>query len=650
MENFGIFVIVKLLYYQIKFMRNLFTFIALFISIHLLAQDNFNFTPEKPKAGDEISFSYTQGGDLSGIMKMPEAYALLFTKDKQRLVEIPLKRESGKLVGKVKTDTAVNLVAFGFKIDDKFDNNGNNGFFVPLYNGDAYKEGSYLSQAKIYEYLGEWKLGIPKDNNKIISSYEKEFATYPSQREDNLIPYLFNIYRNDKEKGTTAIQAEIEKSMQKGLNTVEDYNKVINLYNIIRLRHQASWLTNLRNDKFPDRPLSANDYFEKFNAEQDNLKKEAIIEEAKKVAATSKDKQMFESYIGYFQSLLLSSYSSKKDWTNFKRYSSLISDKSKLAPLYNNIAWKMYEDSTELPMALELATTASEYAKAEMKKPSGTRPDLLTNKEWEKERKSNYAMYADTYAMLLYKIGNYKKAYPIINEVAMGINEGKAETENNNYALIAEKVLTQKQLQPQLEQFVRIGKSSENIKSILKKYYTVTNKSDVGFEDYISKLEKEAELKMLEDLKKEVLNTEAPAFTLLDGNGNKVSLADLKGKVVILDFWATWCGPCRASFPGMQKMVNKYQDDANVKFFFVNSWEQADDKVKTATDFMKNNKYNFTVLMDIEDKVIGKFGVDGIPTKFVIGADGKVKFKSVGFEGTDELLMKKLSAMIEYSK
>ncbi len=127
----------------------------------------------------------------------------------------------------------------------------------------------------------------------------------------------------------------------------------------------------------------------------------------------------------------------------------------------------------------------------------------------------------------------------------------------------------------------------------------------------------------------------------------KVDIAELKGKVVIVDFWATWCGPCIASFPGMQKMVNKYKDDPNVKFIFVDTWETAEDKKKNAQDFMTSKKYNFDVLLDNDNKTVEQFKVDGIPTKFVIDKNGKIRFKSVGFSGSDDKLMAELTAMID---
>src|SRR5690606_21153544 len=120
-----------------------------------------------------------------------------------------------------------------------------------------------------------------------------------------------------------------------------------------------------------------------------------------------------------------------------------------------------------------------------------------------------------------------------------------------------------------------------------------------------------------------------------------------KGKVVVVDFWATWCGPCKASFPGMQKMVSKYQDKDDVKFIFIDTWESVENKEKNASEFITKNNYSFHVLMDNDNKVVEQSKVEGIPTKFVIDKQGRIRFKSVGFDGSDDKLMKELTAMID---
>ena len=97
----------------------------------------------------------------------------------------------------------------------------------------------------------------------------------------------------------------------------------------------------------------------------------------------------------------------------------------------------------------------------------------------------------------------------------------------------------------------------------------------------------------------------------------------------------------------MQKMVNKYKEDPNVKFVFIDSWERGDEKQKNAAEFIAGNKYTFHVLMDNDDKVISEFKVDGIPTKFVIDKKGMIRFKAIGFDGSDDKLMSELTAMID---
>jgi peroxiredoxin len=120
----------------------------------------------------------------------------------------------------------------------------------------------------------------------------------------------------------------------------------------------------------------------------------------------------------------------------------------------------------------------------------------------------------------------------------------------------------------------------------------------------------------------------APGFTLKTTAGQTVKLSDLRGKVVVLDFWATWCPPCRASLPHVQALST---DQARVSKGLVVLAINEQEAAGTIDAFMKRNKFTFTVPMDGDGAVSNSYLVEGIPTTVVIGPHGNVREVAVGF-------------------
>lgn len=118
----------------------------------------------------------------------------------------------------------------------------------------------------------------------------------------------------------------------------------------------------------------------------------------------------------------------------------------------------------------------------------------------------------------------------------------------------------------------------------------------------------------------------APDFTLSDLNGNKVTLSSQKGKVVFLDFWATWCPPCRASIPEVEKLYEKYESK-NVAFFGVN----VENDPSAVKDFVAKKGIKYTVLLG-DDKVSRAYEIHGIPTFYIIDQKGNIAENDVGFD------------------
>ncbi len=115
----------------------------------------------------------------------------------------------------------------------------------------------------------------------------------------------------------------------------------------------------------------------------------------------------------------------------------------------------------------------------------------------------------------------------------------------------------------------------------------------------------------------------APDWELSDADGKLQTLAQYRGKIVVLDFWATWCGPCAEVMPQMQKLHEKYKD-RGVTVFGVSSWEKNDPGV-----LMKEKHYTYGLLLKGED-IADRYGVGTLPAVYIIGADGRVVYRHEG--------------------
>jgi peroxiredoxin len=114
-------------------------------------------------------------------------------------------------------------------------------------------------------------------------------------------------------------------------------------------------------------------------------------------------------------------------------------------------------------------------------------------------------------------------------------------------------------------------------------------------------------------------------------------LSQLRGQVVVLSFWATWCPPCRAELPGLEQIHKEFQGRP-VTVLAVNQQEPRD----TVAQFIQQNEYTFPVALDASGAAGNKFGVQGIPRLVLVGPDGRIVFDQTGYRSGQEEEIKKL--------
>ncbi len=127
-------------------------------------------------------------------------------------------------------------------------------------------------------------------------------------------------------------------------------------------------------------------------------------------------------------------------------------------------------------------------------------------------------------------------------------------------------------------------------------------------------------------------NSSAPDFKLQNISGDDIRLGDYRGKPVLINFWATWCGPCKAEMPLIQKYYQKYSPDLVV--LAVNNDEPAND-VESYVDEMS---LTFTVLLDPGEKVENTYRVDAYPTSIFVNSDGVIEYRQIGVLNENQLV------------
>lgn len=137
---------------------------------------------------------------------------------------------------------------------------------------------------------------------------------------------------------------------------------------------------------------------------------------------------------------------------------------------------------------------------------------------------------------------------------------------------------------------------------------------------------------------------EVPAFTVKMLDGTTLSSADLAGKVVMVNFWATWCPPCRKEFARLQKdVVDRFRGED-----FVLLPISIDDDADTVAGFMQRNGYTFPVAVDPGKDVYGTFAGKYVPRNFIIGKDGKIAYQTVGYTPEEfEALVKNIDRLLK---
>ncbi|MDR3008278.1 MAG: TlpA family protein disulfide reductase [Sphingobacterium sp.] len=338
---------------------------------------------------------------------------------------------------------------------------------------------------------------------------------------------------------------------------------------------------------------------------------------------------------------IISVYTSmKKDLPNYTKYI------SKIAP-YEALSNVIYR-SLDVPYLSQKSMGPAEilpYARVVMDRLNYYKDNFQGDKY-----ATLYYSNAPLFAKILVDNKMYDEAFVYASAAQSTERYQRAEL-NDTYVRILEGQGKTKELQMALEKSYSLNQSSAYMLELMKTSYVKRNKGEKGYTNYLAGLKDADNSVALKDkVSKLLISKDIPDFELLDQYGKKVKLSDQKGKIVVLDFWASWCAPCKGAFPGMKIAQENFAKDPNVVFYFVNTQEKQADMTTYVTNYMKENNYPFKVLLDKGSLVSKTLNVSAIPHKMIVGPNGKLRFSEVGYMGSTSELADEITEMVNTLK
>lgn len=215
-------------------------------------------------------------------------------------------------------------------------------------------------------------------------------------------------------------------------------------------------------------------------------------------------------------------------------------------------------------------------------------------------------------------------------------------------------------VQPFLENCMKANAMTPVMMEELKKQYVKKQGNADGYEQYLSGLRsKEEQAEMMAYVKEHMTSKDYMPFAVENADGKTIRSSDWEDRIVVIDFWATWCKPCIRAFPGMQMLTDKYSSDDRVRVYLMGTMQTGDYKAKS-TNYLKQEGYRMHLLHDNKNRTNGEqdavfktfvpfFGSSAIPRKVIL-KDGVMRYTSEGYSGSPSKLAEELSMAIEILK
>lgn len=631
----------------------------------------FTFEPQRPLPGQSVQITYNPAGTPLAGKKDVHAVVYAYSNYTWQAGDLKLTASGDKFTGVLKLDKNCGLATLKFVAGDSTDNNHDLSYSImtidPVitpYNAPGAYAGWGLLRAERFGYGIPGYFKSPKITDTAFYYWmNNEITRHPKEASEAVaVPFAKGVYAYQGQAGVKRINNVIAFLNQRGSES--NLMKVREIYwQVLNRKACVDSLDEIMVRQFPHGNVAALRAYNKLNFERDVNKKIALSEQFLTEFPMAKADMKFDddnrvSYPTVYQNIVVLNVLNK----NFGILNKYVADMPYYAVIGTyykiiQIAHNRKDQTDEMlyPYAKLLVDRMESFRN---QKPGEYW--YLSPSEWQQQfEKDLVNSFLITHVNLLKNVGRFDEALQYALEAQQTLKFKQANLNNDEVFLLSKKGQTA-QVNDVLIKSMYENQSTPEMIEMLKTNYIKQYKTEDGFDKYLESL-KNAALSVASTAKMEMVKKDFPDWSMYDADGKLIKFADLRGKTIVMDFWATWCVPCKASFPGMKLAVEKYKNDPNVAFYFVDTEERTADYKAQVKKYIKDNNYPFHILFDnklkggaiteeVYNRICKAFGISGIPQKLVIDKNGKLRFIAVGYKGSASELADEMSAMIEMTK
>ena len=612
-------------------------------------QEKITITPALPERGQEITITYDPSAAGALIPPSSERLDLVFTYS--NFYELPTRISMEKIgsVWQTKFPLAryATYATFYVQSDTLRDQPApDKHFAIAVYDKEKRVSSGYLYEG----YSLPAQLGrVPDLKKKQAALYQQELENNPSNYEAKLVLLAYKIAianGGEKEKLTKEAEVIIAAKFYENPGNMGLMNLTTMGYLIIGQNTRLDSIRQIVKTKYPTSEAGYELRITDIAAEEDKAKMEKAL-----VSLLRSENSKNKAFLKEAHELLLDYYISKKQTAKALAQLRLVGEDHSpyRAKTLKNRAELFYKGGIALDTALSLAQQALAIADTypagliRYFPATGHIPSFVDKDT--RAATTNKARGNLLSLIALIKLQQGKESASYLS------NALKISSDNETLANAGEYYRKRGANKEAFEAYKQIMyQLPEDTTSFRKmeESYMAWNKTKEGLDAHVDALKEHWRVEMRTQLKKEILRIPSPDFAaaLVDLNGQAVRKEALKNKIIVLDFWATWCVPCMHEMPYLQNAYESYRSDTNVVFMVINSGSK--NTLQDAQGWWGNKRFSFPVYYNNDPMIGDKLKFNVIPATYIIDTAGDIRFKTIGFEGA--VVERKIKAAIALLK